>query len=50
MRRGNPARKSFPLASPGSKISRIRFDGSGEFRSLLGEWAQKVNAFMMRIF
>ena len=48
--RGNPARKSFPLASPGSRISRVRFDGSGAFRSLLGEWAQKVNAFMMRIF
>ena len=48
--RGNPVRKSFPLASPGSRISRVRFDGSGAFRSLFGEWAQKVNAFMMRIF
>ena len=48
--RGNPARKSFPLASPGSRISRVRFDGGGAFRSLFGEWAQKVNAFMMRIF
>ena len=48
--RGNPVRKSFPLASPASRISRVRFDGSGAFRSLLGEWAQKVNAFMMRIF
>ena len=48
--RGNPVRKSFPLASPGSRISRVRFDGSGVFRSLFGEWAQKVNAFMMRIF
>jgi hypothetical protein len=48
--RGNPARKSFPLASPGSRISRVRFDGSGAFRSLLGEWTQKVRAFMMHIF
>ena len=24
--------------------------GGGAFRSLFGEWAQKVNAFMMRIF
>ncbi len=48
--RGNPVRKSFPLASPASRISRVRFDGSGAFRSLFGEWAQKVNAFMMRIF
>ena len=48
--RGNPARKSFPLASPASRISRVRFDGSGAFRSLLGEWAQKVHAFMMHIF
>ena len=45
----NPV-QNFPLATPGSKISRIRFDGSGEFRSLLGEWTQKVHAFMMHIF
>ena len=45
----NPV-QNFPLAAPGSKISRIRFDGSGEFRSLLGEWTQKVHAFMMHIF
>ena len=48
--RGNPVRKSFPLASPGSRISRVRFDGSGAFRSLVGEWTQKVRAFMMHIF
>ena len=48
--RGNPVRKSFPLASSASRISRVRFDGGGAFRSLFGEWAQKVNAFMMRIF
>lgn len=45
----NPV-QSFPLATPGSKISCIRFDGSGAFRSLLGEWTQKVRAFMMHIF
>ena len=47
--RGNPVRKSFPLASPGSRISRVRFDGSGAFRSLVGEWAEKVRAFMIHI-
>ncbi len=45
----NPV-QNFPLATPGSKISRIRFDGSGAFRSLVGEWTQKVRAFMMHIF
>ena len=45
----NPV-QNFPLATPGSKISRIRFDGSGAFRSLVGEWTQKVHAFMMHIF
>ena len=48
--KGNSARSSFPIASPASRISRIRFDGSGAFRSLLGEWAQKARAFMMHIF
>ena len=37
----NPV-QNFPLATPGSKISRIRFDGSGAFRSLVGEWAEKA--------
>ena len=41
--------QNFPLATPGSKISRIRFDGSGAFRSLVGEWAEKVRAFMIHI-
>ena len=47
----NPANpvQNFPLATPGSKISRIRFDGSGAFRSLVGEWAEKVRAFMIHI-
>ena len=45
----NPV-QNFPLATSGSKISRIRFDGSGEFRSLLGEWTQKARAFIMHIF
>ena len=36
----NPV-QSFPLATPGSKISRVRFDGSGAFRSLVGEWTQR---------
>ena len=44
----NPV-QNFPLATPGSKISRIRFDGSGAFRSLVGEWAEKVRAFMIHI-
>ena len=44
----NPV-QNFPLATPGSKISRIRFDGSGAFRSLVGEWTQKVRAFMIHI-
>ena len=44
----NPV-QNFPLATPGSKISRIRFDGSGAFRSLFGEWTQKVRAFMIHI-
>ena len=44
----NPV-QNFPLASPGSKIARIRFDGSGAFRSLVGEWTQKVRAFMIHI-
>ena len=48
--KGIPAKKSFPMAAPGSKISRVRFDGSGAFRSLVGEWTQKVRAFMMHIF
>ena len=47
--KGNSARSIFPLATPGSKISRIRFDGSGAFRSLVGEWTQKVRAFMIHI-
>ena len=47
--KGNPAQKSFPLAVLGSKISRVRFDGSGAFRSLVGEWTQKVRAFMIHI-
>ena len=47
--KGRPSKKSFPLATPGSKISRIRFDGSGAFRSLVGEWAEKVRAFMIHI-
>ena len=33
----------------GTNISRIRFDGSGAFRSLVGEWAEKVRAFMIHI-
>ena len=44
----NPV-QNFPLATAGSKISRIRFDGSGAFRSLVGEWAEKVRAFMIHI-
>ncbi len=44
----NPV-QNFPLATPGSKISRIRFNGSGAFRSLVGEWAEKVRAFMIHI-
>ena len=44
----NPV-QNFPLATAGSKISRIRFDGSGAFRSLVGEWAKKVRAFMIHI-
>ena len=44
----NPV-QNFPLATPGSKISRIRFDGSGAFRSLVGEWAEKVRVFMIHI-
>ena len=44
----NPV-QNFPLATPGSKISRVRFDGSGAFRSLVGEWTQKVRAFMIHI-
>ena len=45
----NPV-QNFPLAAPASRISRIWFDGSVVFRSLLGEWTQKVHAFMMHIF
>ena len=44
----NPV-QNFPLATPGSKISCIRFDGSGVFRSLVGEWAEKVRAFIIHI-
>ena len=47
--KGNPAKTNFLLATLGSKISRIRFDGSGAFRSLVGEWAEKVRAFMIHI-
>ena len=51
LREKNPVNpvQDFPLATPGSKISRIRFDGSGAFRSLVGEWAEKVRAFMIHI-
>ena len=47
--RGNPVRKSFPLASSASRISCVRFDGSGAFRSLLGEWAGKLGGFVIHL-
>ena len=43
-------RTHFPLAAPAKSLSAVEFLGEGAFTSLLGEWAQKVNAFMMRIF
>ena len=35
----NPV-QNFPLATPGSKISRIRFDGEGLLRSIAGRYAE----------
>ena len=43
-------RTHFPLAVSAKSLSAVKFTGDGTFTSLLGEWAQKVNAFMMRIF
>ena len=45
MREKNPVNpvnpvQNFPLATPGSKISRIRFDGEGLLRSIAGRYAE----------
>ena len=47
--KGNHAKTNFPLAVSGSKISRIRFDGSGVFRSLLGECMGKLRGFVLHL-
>ena len=44
----NPV-QNFPIAVQASCVSRVKFIGSGAFRSLVGEWAQKVRAFMIHI-
>ena len=40
----------FPLATRGTSISRVKFTGETTFTSLLGEWADKLRGFVLRLF
>lgn len=45
-----PTASSFLLATRGTSISRVKFTGETTFTSLLGEWADKLRGFVLRLF
>ena len=45
-----PGATAFPLATRGSSISRVKFTGETTFTSLLGECANKLRGFVLRLF
>ena len=45
-----PGATAFPLATRGMSISRVKFTGETTFTSLLGECANKLRGFVLRLF